>query len=238
MLPAKDLGLTTSMEVINQYVSLNGKFVIDAGCGDLTFSRPLLEQGARVLAIDPDPVQAELNRSADPVENLEFREAGADRLPVKDGTVDGIFFSYSLHHIPEAVYGQVFDEVFRVLRPDGFLCVIEPTPCPLNDVMKLFHNEDRERAAAQQAIEQIAIPAFDSVDVVAYHSFVEYESFDHFAKRFASKSFNTIYTESDVRKSAVREAFERVGAPDYRFQSPKQAVMLRNLRSPAKGSED
>ena len=54
----RDLGCITNIEVINQFVSLDGQLVIDAGCGDLGFTRLLAEQGARVLAIDPDPVQA------------------------------------------------------------------------------------------------------------------------------------------------------------------------------------
>ena len=87
----------TNLEVINHFVSLDGKFVIDAGCGSMTFTRLLLELGARVLAIDPDPVQAKLNRAAEPLANLEFVESGAELLPVESRSVDGVFFSYSLH---------------------------------------------------------------------------------------------------------------------------------------------
>ena len=79
---SKDLGCQTNLDVINQFVSLTGQFVIDAGCGSMVFTRSLLEQGAQVLAIDPDPVQAELNRTADPLANLEFVETGAEQLPV------------------------------------------------------------------------------------------------------------------------------------------------------------
>jgi len=200
--------------------------VIDAGCGGLTFTRQLLDEGARVLAIDPDPVQAELNRRADPIARLEFIETGADQIPVATGTVDGVFFAYSLHHIPTEIYQQVFVEVKRVLKPDGFLYVIEPIECPLNDVMKLFHDEDLERAAAWQALEDLAIPEFNSVEVVTYHSFSEYDSFDQFAEHFGSRSFNTLYTEADVRRPEVESAFERLGGSDHRFMSPKQVMFL------------
>ena len=94
-------------------------------------------------------------------------------------------------------------------------------------VMKLFHNEDRERAAAWQALEELAKTAFHSAEAVTYHSFAQYESFEQFAQRFASRSFNSLYTEADVRRPEVEAAFERLGGPDYRFQSPKQVMILK-----------
>ncbi len=231
MNPIQDLGCQTNINVINRFVSLPGKFVIDAGCGAMTFTRPLVDHGARVLAIDPDPVQAKLNRAATPIANLEFVETGAEQLPVSSGTVDGVFFSYSLHHIPARLYPQVFEEVIRVLAPDGFLYVIEPIDCPLNEVMKLFHDEDQERAAAWKALEQLAMSAFQSVQVVTYHHFTQYESWDDFATQFAGRSFNSLYTEADVRRPAVQKAFERLGGPAHRFSSPKQVMILQGLKT-------
>ena len=221
----------TNLEVINHFVSLDGKFVIDVGCGSMTFTRLLLELGARVLAIDPDPVQAKLNRAAEPIANLEFVESGAELLPVESRSVDGVFFSYSLHHVPAEIYVQVFGEVQRVLKPDGFLFVVEPLDCPLNEVINLFHNEDQVRSAAQRALESLAIPAFLSAQVVTYHNFSHYDSFEQFAAHFASRSFNKLYSEADVRRPEVQAAFERLGAPGNRFTSPKQVTFLQGLRT-------
>jgi ubiquinone/menaquinone biosynthesis C-methylase UbiE len=223
-----DLGCKTNIDVINQFVALRGKLVIDAGCGDMTFTRPLVENGARVLAIDPDPVQARLNRELEPVPNLAFVEAGAERLPAADKSVDGVFFAYSLHHVPEELYPEVFAEIRRVLKPDGFLYVIEPMDCPWNEVMKLFHDEDRERAAAQRALLDLAVPAFQTCHQFVYHNWTQYESWEAFVARFASRSFNTLYTENDVRQPHVRKAFEDLGGTEHRFQSPKQVMLLRN----------
>jgi ubiquinone/menaquinone biosynthesis C-methylase UbiE len=236
MIQENDLGCTTNDEVIRQFVSLEGQRVIDAGCGDMAFTRQLVDLGASVLAIDPDPVQAKLHRDADPLSNVEFVETGADKLPADACTVDGIFFSYSLHHIPKDIYSLVFGEVLRVLKPDGFLYVIEPTECPLNDVMKLFHNEDADRAAAWRALEQLAISAFHSAQVVTYHSYRQFDSYEDFARHFSSRSFNTIYTEADVRRPEVEEAFERLGKPDYRFKSPKQVMVLQGVKLSSKSN--
>ena len=184
--------------------------------------------GAQVLAIDPDPVQAELNRSADPLPNVQFVETGADQIPADRCSVDGVFFSYSLHHIPQMIYPCVFDEVLRVLKPNGFLYVIEPIDCPINEVMRLFHDEDHARMAAWAALEQLADTSFQASTVVKYHSLSQYDSFDDFASQYASRSFNTLYTESDVRNPRVQEAFVRIGGPEMRFVSSKQVMFLKN----------
>lgn len=225
-----DLGCITNVEVIKRLISVDGKRVVDAGCGSMTVSRMLAELGASVIAVDPDSIQAEKNRAAEPTPNVEFVEAGAESIPVDDGSIDGVFFSYSLHHIPESIYPEVFQEVFRILKPDGFLYVIEPIDCPLNQVMKLFHDEDVERAAAQSALHEIAVPAFKEWQEVTYHGWTEYESFEAFVRKFSFRSFNSNYTEANVSRDEVRAAFELHGAPDYRFQSPKSVMCCKGLR--------
>jgi ubiquinone/menaquinone biosynthesis C-methylase UbiE len=231
----KDLGFTTNADVIDSFLSLSGAYVLDAGCGKMGFTQTLTERGACVVAIDPDPVQAELNRQAinrtdEPLTGIEFVETGAEALPVDDNSIDGVFFAYSLHHVPVEVYPNVFAEIRRAVKPGGFLYVIEPMSCPLMDVMDLFHPEVEERAAAQKALQELAVPFFESAAQVTYHGLSQYESFDQFADVFSSKSFNNCYSEADVRRPEVKEAFEKHGAPDYKFASPKVVMCLKGLR--------
>ena len=228
---ATDLGCIKNFEVFERLLSVNGKRVIDAGCGSMTIAKELAARGANVVAIDPDPIQAEKNRNADPLPGIEFIESGADKLPVEDGSVDGVVFGYSLHHIPIELHKDVMSEVIRVLNPDGFLYTIEPMGCPLNEVMKLFHDEDKERDAAQQSIQNFAAPHFNSIEFVTYHSFTEYESFEAFAEHFCTRSFNSLYTDDDVRNDRVEAEFIKQGAPDFRFKMPKQVACLRGLKN-------
>lgn len=222
-----NLGLMTNVEVLHKFVTVQDKTVVDVGCGDMTFSKIVAAAGAQVLAIDPDPVQAEKNRASVPPQGIIFEESGADSIPAADQSVDGIFFSYSLHHIPEQLYSDIFEEAIRVLKPDGFIYVIEPTDCPLNQVMMLFHDEEAERLAAQSALHSIAKPRFESAEEVDYHSIRQFKSFDDFADHFASRSFNTLYSEDDVRSEKVRQLFEQFGAPDYQFTAPKRVMVLK-----------
>ena len=175
----QDLGITTNIEVIQSLVPLAGLHVADVGCGNLGFTKQVAEFARSVLAIDPDPLQAQSNRNAQYPANIEFVETSAVSIPGGDKSLDGIFFAYSLHHVEAASYSKMYSELSRVLKPDGFMYVIEPIDGPLNQVMRLFHDEEVERAAAQAWLESIA-DDFQSVYAAEYHGYTQYESFDHY----------------------------------------------------------
>lgn len=225
----QNLGVTTDLDVIDRCLDLTDLFVIDAGCGNMHLSKSLAERGAHVLAIDPDAEQAKLNQAAEIVANVGFAQTGAEHMPVESQSVDGVVFSYSLHHVPSELYEAVFAEVLRVLKPDGFLYIMEPVATgDLNDVMRLFHDEEIVRAQAQSAIEKLAVPHFSQIDVIEYSTSVKYDSWDAFANRYASKTFNKGYTEADVRADKVREKFLAVGeAKQFQFESPMRVTHLR-----------
>ncbi|MEL7500333.1 MAG: class I SAM-dependent methyltransferase [Planctomycetota bacterium] len=229
----QSLGRRTNVDVLREHVQLDHKFVVDAGCGSLTFTNLLAEEGAQVLAIDPDPIQAKLNRESGFDQSIQFEECGADSIPAADHSVDGVFFSYSLHHIPTSLHGAVFREARRVLKHSGFIYIIEPVDCPLNQVMKLFHNEDVERAEAWDSIVQFGMPMFQHGVVAEYFGIVNYESWDAFKENFGRRSYNPGYSYEDVACEAVRDAFEvqaRRTESGYEFDSPKRIVFLSGIK--------
>ena len=132
--------------------------------------------------------------------------------------------------MPSEVYPQVFSEVFRVLKPGGFLYVIEPVDCPSNQVMMLYNNEERERALAQEVLQEVAKPAFETCKYVRYHGVTKYESFEHYAEHYSNRSFNT-YQPEKVWSDEVREAFEKHGSPDYEFESPRVVAFFNGLKT-------
>lgn len=225
-----DLGVSSDLEVIDQFLQPNEQFLIDAGCGNMHLSKALASRGAHVLAIDPDPVQAAKNNQADMIANVGFAETGADQIPVEDQSVDGILFPYSMHHVPAGLHEAVFSEALRVLRPGGFMYIMEPVASGvLNEVMRLFHDERAVRETAQQAIDTLGVPNFATVDVIEYRNSVKYDDWEHFASRYASKSFNTQYTEEDIRQDHVREKFLEVGEPrQFQFESPMRVTFLQS----------
>lgn len=230
----EDQGVTTDLDVIDRLLDVRGKFLVEAGCGNMHLSRELAARGAHVLAIDPDPVQAEKNRHAETINNVGFIEAGAQAIPVENQSVDGVLFPYSLHHVPAHLYPDVFKEILRVLRPTGFVYAMEPVAVgDLNEVMRLFHDEQAVRADAKRALESLAMPLFQQVSVVNYRVPVQYDSWEEYASRYAGKSFNADYTEADVRAEVVKARFMELGEPlQFSFESPMQVTWLQGVADP------
>ena len=227
-----DLGVCTDLDVIDRHIDVSGLFLVEAGCGNMDLSKALATRGARVLAIDPDPVQAAKNQQADVIPNVGFAQTGAQSLPVEPGSVDGVLFPYSLHHVPAKLFEAVFQEVRRVLKEDGFLYILEPVAAgELNEVMRLFHDEAKVRAAAQDALDTLAMPLFEEADVIDYRVAVHFTSWDDYATRYSNKSYNTNYTEAQVRDEAVKQRFLEFGEPlNFNFESPMRVTYLRKLK--------
>jgi len=225
-----DLGTRTDNDVIFEYLSVADTFLIDAGCGDMHLSKTLAKHGASVLAIDPDPIQAEINRNAPTIANVGFAETGADQIPAEDHSVDGVLFPYSFHHIPSELHKTVIDEVLRILVPGGFAYILEPVAQgDLNEVMELFHDERAVRAAVQTLIREYVITRFETAQALSYTQQVQFESWDHFASQYALKSYNTHYNEADVQNEAVQRLFEQHAATNgLNFSAPMLVTLLRN----------
>jgi len=138
--------------------SVAGLALVDVGCGAGGNARDLAGAGATVLGVEPDPIQAARNRDAAATPGVAFLEARAERLPAGDGSMDGVVFFRSLHHVPVEAMDRALAEAARVLNPaTGFLAVVEPgvegTHFP---VMRPFHDETIVRAQAQAALDRAA----------------------------------------------------------------------------------
>ena len=113
----EDIGEATDYEVMDRQVTVDGLRLLDLGCGAGALTRALAERGAQVVGIEPDPIQAEKNRRAEPVPGVSFVEGGAQDLDIDDASVDGVFFKYSLHHVPADAMDAALAEAVRVLKP-------------------------------------------------------------------------------------------------------------------------
>ncbi|MGZ4508065.1 MAG: class I SAM-dependent methyltransferase [Blastococcus sp.] len=90
---------------------------VGAGTGKLTGS--LLARGLRVTAVEPDPAMLGVLSRVHPA--ADARAAGADALPLADGSVDAVVVGQAWHWFP---HERAAAEVRRVLRPGGWLGLI------------------------------------------------------------------------------------------------------------------
>ena len=228
----KDLGMKSDVEAALSLIDVDGLSLVDVGCGAGKTARDLHAAGATVLGVEPDPIQAAKNRDAPPAPGLAFVEAHAERLPVPERSVDGVFFVRSLHHVPIDSMGAALAVAAGALKPEaGFLVVVEHsmegTHFPL---IRLFHDETRERNAAQEALRQFAAPLFRYAASYRYAQTVRYADFAAFVARALGQTFNDIRRER-LETPEVRRLFEagRSDAGDYAFAQP---MLIDFFRAP------
>ena len=220
-------GASTDLAVLDRLVQVSGRSLIDVGCGGGALARALAERGATVLGVEPDPVQAERNRTAPETERVTFAEGRAESLPVGDATVDGVIFGRSLHHVPQAAMRPALGEARRVLRSGGFAYVMEPVmEGPFSAVIKPFHDETEVRAQAREAVCDTA-PLFARAREVHYDIERRFESHDEFVELFSGLTYNSYGTDA-VRSEAVKRLFEagRTDAGDYAFMQPMRVDLF------------
>lgn len=224
----KDLGELTDIAAVAALLTVEGLSVVDVGCGPGKVTRELCALRVTVLGAEPDPIQAKKNREAPPTTGLTFIEAGAENLPVESGSVDGVFFFRSLHHVPIGRKEVALAEAARVLKPDsGFLCVVEPAMTGTHfKVMRPFNDETLVRTEAQAALDTTATRLFRNEERYQYVQFPRYENFEAMVTRVTGQTFNAIRRES-VETDEVKSLFEAGRSDDgeYVFEQP----MLLNL---------
>ena len=224
-----ELGVVSDVAAVLSLVAVAGRDLIDVGCGAGDNAAALKAAGARVIGLEPDPIQAANNRALTPPDGLTFVEGRAEALPAPDASIDGVLFFRSLHHVPIAAMDAALNEAARVLKPDGFLIVVEPSiEGEYYALTRLYHDETAERLAAQAALARVAEPRFGEVARFRSVHFARYADFKALVLRALGQSFNAI-SRTKVEQDDVRTMFEagRTPAGDYRFEQPMLIDLYR-----------
>ena len=97
-----------------------GRTLLDLGCGT-GFWLPRYADAAEVIGIEPDErlIPAARRRAA----GIGVAVGSAERIPFPDSSVDVVHARFAYFFPPGCAAG--FDEVMRVLRPGGYLVVVD-----------------------------------------------------------------------------------------------------------------
>ena len=211
---------------LQSLVSLDGATLLELGCGKAEFTRKLLakSQAKSIVALEVDRIQHRLNLESPQDPRLTFGYGGAESIPYDDATFDGVLMLKSLHHVPVASMDRAFAELRRVLKPGGWVYVSEPLFAgALNEVIRLFHDEETVRAEAQAAIRR-AVGA-GVLREESEHEFdmpTRYADFDD----FVAKHVEVTHSEKNYTPEIAAEVRRRFEA----HMTPAGANLMKPMR--------
>lgn len=113
---------------------VNGRTVLDAGCGPGLYAAEFLRRGARVIGFDQSPTLIELaHQRVDDAATLRVHDLNQPLYWVGDDSIDLVVLALALNYVDDRV--ALLREFHRVLRPAG--AVVISTTHPLYDWQRL-----------------------------------------------------------------------------------------------------
>lgn len=108
--------------------NVSGKHVLDAGCGDGTYSRKLVSWGAIVIGIDGSTEMISIAESLPMQPNLKYRVLDlTEKLPFSDASFDVVLANMVIMDIPRI--DVAIPEFSRLLTEEGILVFSITHPC-------------------------------------------------------------------------------------------------------------
>jgi ubiquinone/menaquinone biosynthesis C-methylase UbiE len=196
-------------EIYNAILVLDGKRILELGCGRAELTRAIATEGEsrNIIALEVDEQQHNKNLGISDLANVSFQLGGAEAIPVGDQSQDIVFMFKSLHHVPEDKLNQAMEEIHRVLAPGGMAYISEPIFMGnFNDIMCLFHDEQHVRQAAFNAIEtSVKCGRFKLVDQIFFNVKLSFENFAD----FEDKVLNVTHTDLQLCNETYNEVKSR-----------------------------
>ena len=114
--------------MLKRHVPLNGKDVLEVGCGDGRLTFQYADLTKKVTGLDPSKDEVSSARRATPkrlASRVSFVVGRGENLQFPDESFDVVFFSWSLCCTDIPAMGKALDQAWRVLRPGGVLASMQ-----------------------------------------------------------------------------------------------------------------
>lgn len=144
------------MTMIQQLAAIDGKTVLEIGCGEGRLSVKLAGSACKYIAIDPD--KEAIAKAQQQTGNAVFHIGSGENLPFGDESFDLVIFILSLHHQNSF---QALMEAGRVLNRSGRVIILEPSA--EGEFQQFFHLFNDETDALKSAAEAIRHSPFDLI---------------------------------------------------------------------------
>jgi demethylmenaquinone methyltransferase/2-methoxy-6-polyprenyl-1,4-benzoquinol methylase/phosphoethanolamine N-methyltransferase len=114
--------------IIDHLELFTGDRVLDVGCGTGTLAvmmARIFGATGTVVGIDLSPRMLDVARRKATLPQLTFLQQNAEDLPFQSAHFDKATVTYVLHEMPHEARLNTLQEIYRVLRPDGRLLVVD-----------------------------------------------------------------------------------------------------------------
>ncbi|HEC26459.1 MAG TPA: class I SAM-dependent methyltransferase [Gammaproteobacteria bacterium] len=218
-------------EIYNRMLSLDGKRILELGCGSAEITRDIATSGTdrKITALEVDEIAHKKNLQITDLPNVSFALSGAQEIPLDDDSIDVVFMFKSLHHVPLALMDVSMREIRRVLKPGGLVYISEPVFAgDFNEILRLFHDEQKVREAAFYTVKKAVDEGlFNLVEETFFNSPKKFESFSEFENNIINVTHSS--HELDEKLYAlVKQRFEQyIGDDGAHFLMPIRVDLLQ-----------
>lgn len=196
-------------EVYNRVLTLDGKRILDIGCGNAIVTRDIATSGRNrhVIALETDEIQHAKNLAITDLPNVTLKLAGAEAIPEPSESVDVVFMFKSLHHVPVDLMAAAMKDIHRVLKTGGFAYISEPIFAgEFNDILRIFHDEQQVRIKAFEAVRQaVTSGLFELERQLFFKTILHFSDFSEFRE----KVLNVTHTRHELSEDAYRQVEDR-----------------------------
>lgn len=218
-------------EIYNRLLSLDGKHILELGCGSAEITRNIASTGnnRQLTALEVDQIAHEKNLQMTDLPNVTFGLAGAQAIPLADASVDVVLMFKSLHHVPLELMEPSMHEIRRALKPGGLLYISEPVFAgDFNEILRLFHDEQKVREAAFETIKKVVDDGlFDLVEEVFFNSPMKFADFAEFENN-TIKATHSQHSLDETLYQQVKQRFEQhIGDDGAHFLMPIRVDLLQ-----------
>lgn len=120
---------------LRDFVPVEDGIILDAGCGSGIVSRYLSSKYSKARVIGCDFSLDRVNfckNHTERYENLSYQFEDLSKLTFETASIDSIVLRYVIEHFPEVTRNAVLPELFRVLRPNSHIHVVDTDGFILN----------------------------------------------------------------------------------------------------------
>lgn len=228
------ISLVNEVKLMLDTLPFDGARVLELGCGRAEKTRTVAETGRphEILALEVDAIQHAKNLQINDLRNVRFAHGGAEAIPAAEASFDIVIMFKSLHHVPVEHMDTALAEIARVLKPGGLAWISEPVFAgELNEIMRLFHDEQLVREAAFAAVCRAVERG--PLRLKEERFFTTRSQFDDFAA-FDTRMIRVTHSNHDLSPALyaeVREKFEAHLTPQgVTFINPQRVDLLEKPR--------